>query len=67
MQCYYKGYLVRIADARIPKCGIQFSAETGGGDVHTMRMGRENEKDKDGSRESVEQRRKGQEKCRIII
>lgn len=38
-----------------------------GGDVHTMRMGRENEKDKDGSRESVEQRRKGQEKCRIII
>nr|DAZ42442.1 MAG TPA: hypothetical protein [Caudoviricetes sp.] len=37
-----------------------------GGDVHTMRMGRENEKDKDGSRESVEQRRKEKEECRIV-
>lgn len=36
------------------------------GDVHTLRMGRENEKDKDGSRESVEQRRKEKEECRII-
>lgn len=35
-------------------------------DVH-MRMGRENEKDKDGSRESVEQRRKEKEECRIVI
>jgi hypothetical protein len=30
-------------------------------------MGRENEKDKDGSRERVEQRRKEKEECRIII
>lgn len=37
------------------------------GDVHTLRMGRENEKDKDGSRERVEQRRKEKEECRIII
>jgi hypothetical protein len=29
-------------------------------------MGRENEKDKDGSRESVEQRRKEKEECRIV-